>query len=150
MGVSDFKKDLMEDVRQIQEEMDLLLNQLANWRKAPAANRLWRPYTDVWETDSEVVVTVELAGVKPADVSLTLNNGILTVRGERRPLPMGDGACFRNMEISMGRFERLLHLPDTIDPEKIKAAYKEGLLEIRIAKSPSRKSDAREIEITGE
>lgn len=150
MEISDLKKDLIEDVRQIQEEMDLLLNQLANWRKAPAANRLWRPFTDVWEDGNEVIVVIELAGVKAEDVALTLTNGVLTVRGERRPLPMGENTCFRNMEMSMGRFERLIHLPETIDPERIKAAYKEGLLEIRIAKSETRRAAAREIIITGE
>ena len=72
MSMADFKKDLMQDMRQMQEEMDLMFNQLSNWRKTPTANRLWRPPTDVWESDDEVVVLVELAGVKQSEVSLTL------------------------------------------------------------------------------
>ncbi len=84
MTMADFKKDLMQDMRQIQEEMDLLFNQLSNWRKAPAGNRLWRPPTDVWESEDEVVVLVEIAGVKQNEVSITLKDNILTVKGDRK------------------------------------------------------------------
>jgi|CXWL01.1.fsa_nt_gi HSP20 family protein len=150
MTMSDFKKELFEDVRQIQEEMDLLFNQLSHWRKASAANRLWRPSSDVWENDAEVVAVIELAGVRPADVSITLTNGILTVRGERSPRQLREGCTFRNLEIPTGRFERLIHLPETINPEQVHAAYKDGLLEIRVAKIAAAPGTSREIAITGE
>lgn len=148
--MSEFNKEFIDDVRQMQEEMDQLLNQLVNWRKAPAANRLWRPYADVWECDNEVVVVIELAGVKPADVTLALTNCVLIVRGERHPQPVTEGSCFRNVEMSVGRFERLIHLPETIDADRVHAVYKDGLLEIRIGKSSIVRKAAREISITGE
>jgi len=147
MSMADFKKDLIQDVRQIQEEMDLLFNQLANWRKVPTSNRMWRPFTDVWENDDEVVVIVELAGVKSSDVSVTFANGVLTIRGDRQPIPIAEGCCFRNMEIATGRFERSIHLPDRVDPSQMRASYKNGLLEIVIAKSRPPEGAAREIEI---
>ena len=150
MSMAEFKKDLIQDVRQIQEEMDVLFNQLSNWRKTPSSNRLWRPFTDVWENDAQVVALVELAGVKPSDVSITIANGVLTVKGERKPVPIGDGCCFRNMEISTGRFERQIHLPETGDPDHVKAAYRDGLLEITIAKLTPQPGMAREINIAVE
>jgi len=150
MSMADFKKDLIQDVRQIQEEMDLLFNQLASWRKMPTANRLWRPFTDVWESEDEVMVLVELAGVKPADVSVTLADGILTVKGERQAIPIGDGCCFRNLEIATGRFERNIQLPDRVDPEKVKASYKNGLLGIIISKAAPAAGTAREIVVEEE
>jgi len=150
MSMADFKKDLIQDVRQIQEEMDLLFNQLASWRKMPTSNRLWRPFTDVWESDDEVVVLVELAGIKPTDVSVTLADGILTIKGERQAIPIGDGCCFRNLEIATGRFERNIQLPDRVDPEKVKASYKSGLLEITISKAAPPAGMAREIAVEEE
>ncbi len=147
MSMAEFKKDLTQDMRQIQEEMDLLFNQLANWRKAPATNRLWRPPTDVWESEDNVVVLVEIAGVKQSEVSVTLKDNILTVKGERRALAHREGCCFRNMEISTGRFERNIYLPETADPERVKAAYRDGFLEITISKLPHPVGRAREIVI---
>lgn len=147
MSMADFKKDLMQDMRQMQEEMDLLFNQLSNWRKTPAANRLWRPPTDVWETDHEVMVLIELAGVKQSEVALTLKDNILTVKGDRKVITNREGCCFRNMEISTGRFERNIFLPETIDPESIKASYRDGFLEITVGKSPHPTGKTREITI---
>jgi len=150
MSMSDFKKDLMQDMRQMQEEMDLLFDQLSNWRKTPASNRLWRPPTDVWETDSEVVVLVELAGMKLSDVTLTLKENILTVKGDRQPRFAREDCCFRNMEISRGRFERNIFLPETIDPDGIKARYREGFLEVTVPKVDHPIGSSREISITEE
>ncbi|MEW5875631.1 MAG: Hsp20/alpha crystallin family protein [Candidatus Zixiibacteriota bacterium] len=147
MSMTDFKKDLMQDMRQIQEEMDLMFNQLSNWRKTPAANRLWRPPTDVWESDDEVVVLIELAGVSQSAVTLSLNDNILTVKGERRPIPNREGCCFRNMEIWTGRFERNIYLPETIDPEGVRATYRDGFLEVHVGKLPHPSGRAREIPI---
>jgi HSP20 family protein len=147
MSMADFKKDLMQDMRQMQEEMDLMFNQLSNWRKTPTANRLWRPPTDVWESDDEVVVLVELAGVKQSEVSLTLKENIMTVKGDRKVLSKREGCCFRNMEISTGRFERNIFLPETIDPDSVKASYRDGFLEITLRKAPHMTGKAREISI---
>lgn len=147
MSMADFKKDLMQDMRQIQEEMDLLFNQLSGWRKAPAGNRLWRPPTDVRETDDEVVVLVEIAGVKQSEVSITLKDNILTVKGERKNSPMREGCCYRNLEIYTGRFERNIYLPETVDTEKVKASYRDGFLEITVAKQAHPTGRAREIVI---
>ena len=147
MSMADFKKDLMQDMRQMQEEMDLMFNQLSNWRKTPAANRLWRPLTDVWESDTEVVVLVELAGVKQSEISLTLKDNIMTVKGDRKPPTKREGCCFRNMEISTGRFERNIYLPETIDPNSVKATSRDGFLEIIVRKSPHPTGTAREIAI---
>lgn len=147
MSMADFKKDLMQDMRQIQEEMDLLFNQLSNWRKAPAGNRLWRPPTDVWESENEVVVLVEIAGVKQSEVAITLKDNILTVKGDRKSTANREGCCFRNMEIYTGRFERNFYLPETVDTEKVKASYRDGFLEITVAKLPHPTGRAREIVI---
>ena len=147
MSMADFKKDLMQDMRQMQEEMDLLFNQLSNWRKTPTANRLWRPPTDVWETDDEVIVLVELAGMKLKEITLTLKDNILTVKGTRPTQVTRENCCFRNMEISTGRFERNIFLPETIDPDQVSATYREGFLEITVPKSDHPTGNAREIPI---
>ncbi|MBD3298345.1 MAG: Hsp20 family protein [candidate division Zixibacteria bacterium] len=150
MSIGDFKKDLMQDMRQMQEEMDLLFNQLSHWRHSPTTNRLWRPPTDVWETDSEVVVLIEMAGIKLSDITLTLKENILTVKGARALRFAKEDCCFRNMEISRGRFERNIFLPETIDAEQVKAKYRDGFLEITVPKMEHHTGSAREITISEE
>ena len=147
MDKIDFKKDPMQDMRQIQAEMDLMFDQLSNWRKSPSTNRLWRPPTDVWESDDNVVVLIELAGVKQSDIGLAIKENILTVKGDRKPADNREGCCFRNLEISTGRFERNIYLPETIDPNAIKAKYHDGFLEITVQKLPHTNGNAREIDI---
>jgi HSP20 family protein len=85
--------------------------------------------------------------VKQSEVSLTLKDNIMTVKGDRKVLSKREGCCFRNMEISTGRFERNIFLPETIDPESVKAAYRDGFLEITLRKSPHPAGKAREITI---
>ena len=147
--MDDFKKDFLKDVRHIQEEMDLLFDHFYKMRHSPVltSKRLWRPPTDVFETESEVIVLLEIAGMKQKDFSITLSDDILTVKGERKEKTEPSITSFKNKEINFGMFERNIYLPENIDPEEIAAAYKEGFLEITIKKRKGKKAKVKEIEI---
>ncbi|HVP36142.1 MAG TPA: Hsp20/alpha crystallin family protein [Terriglobales bacterium] len=147
--MDDFKKDFFKDVRHIQEEMDLLFDHFYKMRHSPVltSKRLWRPPTDVFETEGEVVILLEVAGMKQKDFSITLSDDILTVKGERKEKIDPSITSFRNKEINFGMFERNIYLPENINPEEIAAAYKDGFLEITIKKRRGKKGKAKEIAI---
>ena len=147
--MDDFKKDFFKDVRHIQEEMDLLFDHFYKMGHSPVltSKRLWRPPTDVFETENGVIVLLEIAGMKQKDFSITLSDDILTVKGERKEKAEPSITGYRNKEINFGMFERNIYLPENIDSDEIVAAYKEGFLEITIKKRKGKKVKAKEIEI---
>jgi len=147
--MDDFKKDFLRDVRHIQEEMDLLFDHFYKMRHSPVltSKRLWRPPTDVFETEKEVIVLLEIAGMEQKDFSITLSDEILTVKGERNEKAEPSKIGYRNKEINFGMFERNIYLPENLDPDDISAAYKEGFLEIIIKKKKGKKIKTKEIKI---
>ncbi|MCJ7577321.1 MAG: Hsp20/alpha crystallin family protein [candidate division Zixibacteria bacterium] len=147
--MDDFKKDIFKDVRRIQEEMDLLFDYFYKIRRSPVltAKRLWRPPTDVFETENQVVVLVEIAGMKKKDLNVTLTDNVLVIRGDRQEKALAHRTFYRNMEINYGMFERNIYLPESIDPDSVRAEYKDGYLEIRLDKKEGGRSKAKEIKI---
>jgi HSP20 family protein len=147
--MDDLKKDFLKDVRHIQEEMDLLFDHFYKMRHSPVltSRRLWRPPTDVFETENEVVVLLEIAGMRQKDFSITLSDDVLTVKGERNEKAEPSKTGYRNKEINFGMFERNIYLPENLDPEDINASYRGGFLEIIIKKKKGKKSKAKEIKI---
>jgi HSP20 family protein len=150
--MADLKKDFMKDVKKIQEEMDLLFDHFFRISHSPVltTKRLWRPPTDVFESEEEVIIFVEIAGMKQNDFTITLTENILTLKGERKELPLGSRTYYRNMEINYGPFERNIYLPEDIDSQGIKALYENGCLKIRISKMKGKRGKSKEIQIESE
>ncbi len=92
----------------------------------------WQPLTDVFEAEGNIVVRMELAGVRPEDTQITLDNArVLTVSGVRRePHAQRRPACYYQMETDYGEFQRRLQLPKAVDADRAQAAFKNGFLEI--------------------
>ncbi|KPL03636.1 MAG: hypothetical protein AMJ73_05915 [candidate division Zixibacteria bacterium SM1_73] len=147
--MDDLKKDILKDVRRIQEEMDLLFDHFYKIRHSPVliAKRLWRPPTDVFETEQQVVILVEIAGMKQKDLNVTLSDNVLVIRGDRQEKALAHKTFYRNMEINYGTFERNIYLPESIDPQNIRAEYRDGFLEIRLDKKEGKRSKSKEVRI---
>ncbi|MDZ7262086.1 MAG: Hsp20/alpha crystallin family protein [candidate division KSB1 bacterium] len=94
----------------------------------------WRPNTDIFETKDELVIRIEIAGVRKEDIHLTLKDHILTLRGKRIDLGASGRVYYHQMEITYGVFERIIVLPKSIVDTEIRASYQEGFLEITIPK----------------
>ncbi len=96
----------------------------------------WSPATDVWETAGEIVVVAELAGVDEKTLEVHFEGRELVIRGNRPERAHGDRQPIRQhqMELSYGRFERTIPIPVAVDAERIEAAQRDGLLEIRCPK----------------
>lgn len=95
---------------------------------------VWLPPVDIYETEAQVVVTAELAGVDKDKVSIEVKDGVLTIRGERRYQKEVDKEYFHLMEREYGSFKRSFSLPSKIDREKVSASFKGGVLEIILPK----------------
>ena len=89
----------------------------------------WTPAVDIKENDSEIRLDLELPGLKPEDVELTAENGVLTVRGEKKSQRKeGEDNRYHIVERSYGSFLRTFQLPQGIDEEQIKAEFENGVL----------------------
>ena len=92
----------------------------------------WTPAVDVYETsDHELVVSAELPGIDLKDVEVTIEEGVLTIAGERKIDSVGDGRWYRN-ERSFGAFRRSFTVPRTVDTEAVSAEHKDGTLSVRL------------------
>ena len=105
-------------------------SQLSLACSAPAAGEaLHSPsHLDVTETDKEIVVEAELPGIDEKDVSLALQDGVLTIRGEKKHEHDEEKENYRVMERRYGSFQRSVRLPDTVDEDKVEASFNNGVL----------------------
>src|SRR5918992_2064417 len=113
-------------------EVDRLNRMFADWY-GEAFNRGWLPPVDIYESDEhEFVIKAELPDMKREDINLTFENTVLTLRGERRFEHDAKRDTFHRVERSYGSFSRSFTLPNTVDTSRISAAYKDGILTIRL------------------
>ncbi len=94
------------------------------------------PSIDVRETEGELVIEAELPGMDEKDVSVTLSNGVLTMKGEKKSERDEKKDDYHLMERSYGSFQRSFRLGDTVDPEKVTAAFEKGVLKVTLPKRP--------------
>jgi HSP20 family protein len=98
---------------------------------------VWRPPTDVYETDDSVVVVVEIAGLSEGDYTVTLSGRTLLISGERRD--PAEKLAYQQMEIRHGRFRTQVHLPWALEPQGQQAGYADGFLKVVLAKAQARR-----------
>jgi HSP20 family protein len=96
--------------------------------------RPWVPPVDIRETENELVVKADVPDVKFEDIDVRMENGTLTLRGERKFEENKNEGGWHRVERSYGTFERVFTLPDSVDPEAVKADYKNGTLTITLPK----------------
>ena len=132
--LSDFIRwDPMRDLPDLRADMDRLLARLPS-AGAPSLPRRWAPASDVVETEDAIVITAELPGVKDEDVSITVENGVLRIAGERHLQQEIDEDRYHRIERSYGGFERTFPLPPGVNEDDITAGIAYGVLKITIPK----------------
>jgi HSP20 family protein len=99
----------------------------------------WVPPTDVYETETELIVTVDIAGMNVRDISVLADGDIITIRGVRQEIAPRCKKHFHKMEIQVGPFQRSINIPVPIDLQSMSTTYSNGLLEVRL----KRKLDQR-------
>ncbi len=133
-------------VSELQNEINRLFS---NWgdSESSAATAGWVPTVDIQEFDDRFQLFVDLPGVEPRAVDITLDNGVLTISGERNfpQVPEGEQMINRRTERGQGKFHRRFILPETVDADKVKASDRHGVLEISIPKQA--KAQPRRIKV---
>jgi HSP20 family protein len=112
------------------------------------ANRPWAPPVDIMETENEVVLKADLPDVKLENIDIRLENGTLTLKGERRFEKADDGKGYHRIERGYGAFARVFTLPDTLDGERVRADYKNGVLTVTLPKKEVAKPKTVKVEVT--
>lgn len=131
-------------------EMDRLFDDflgLPTLRQSFPAAQVITPALDVKETEKELVVKAELPGIDEKDVNLTLDNGILSIRGEKKSERKDERENYHLIERSYGSFQRSIRLPETIDEDKVEAHFDKGVLTITLPKRPEAVKQQKKIEI---
>ena len=140
------KSDPWLGARQLQNDINRLFS---NWNTndSNGVTADWIPSVDINEFDDKFQLYVDVPGVEPKDVEITLESGVLTITGERfkQAGKEAENVIHRRTERGSGRFYRRFILPDTVDAERVKATNRHGVLEILIPKQA--KAQPRRIEV---
>ncbi len=105
------------------------------------------PAVNLWSDENHAVLTAELPGIVVAALDVSVKNGTLTIKGERRTEPAGEGESFIRQERGSGRFTRSISLPFRVNQDGVKAEYKRGILQVVLPRVDSDKP--RRIQVTG-
>jgi len=107
----------------------------------------WTPAVDIKEEDDKYVLHADIPGVKPEEIEISMDGGVLTIKGERKQESTEEKENYKRIERMHGVFYRRFALPDDADAEKIEASGKDGVLEVVIPKTEAQKP--RKIEVKG-
>ncbi len=135
------------------EDMNQRLNRLFGGTNPQRASQEqltvpdWQPSVDITETAESFQIVAELPEVKKEDIKVNIENGILSMRGERKQEKEEKGKRFHRIERSYGSFMRSFALPDNVDESKVKADVKDGLLTVTLAKAEAKKPKSVEVKV---
>lgn len=125
--------DPLKDLMAMHDRINKMFNDSLDRQNSPSYGD-WMPPVDIYETESEIVVTSELPGIDENNVDIQVAEGILTIKGEKKyPLDRESDNYYR-LERSYGKFQRSFAVPGTIDVNSIKANLKDGILKITLKK----------------
>jgi len=133
------------DLNAMAEFMEHLLQE--HLKPQLISGAVWRPATDVYETESLFVVRMDVAGLKKGDIRIVLDQGRLSISGIRHDtIPKGK-KHFHKMEITVGPFERHIPVPRGWDIGSVRATYRDGMLEVELQKSDRKEQGSIDIEV---
>ena len=107
----------------------------------------WTPACDIYENENEIVVKAELPEVKKEDVHVSIDNNVLTIRGERKLSEETKKENYHRVERSYGEFTRIFTLPNFIDTAKVNAEFKDGMLRVTLPKREETKPKQVEVKV---
>ena len=141
------KYDPFREIRSLQDEVNRLFASSFSrgGNESDLMRGAWSPQVDILENQNEIVLEAELAGMKPEDVDISIENNVLTIHGERKFEKKDEGDNFHRVERSYGSFTRSFTLPPTVSSESANAEFENGVLRLTLAKREEAKP--RRIEI---
>jgi len=101
-----------------------------------SSERTWSPQMDIYETQDEIIIQAEIAGVDKENLEVEISSKAVRIYGKRSEIPLIKNATYRLAEIQYGNFERILFLPTPIDTDIVTSSYSNGFLKIQLSKLP--------------
>ena len=143
--------DPFRDLRTLQEEVNRLFstNMTRAFGDEGIGRGAWNPSVDIYENKDQIVLEAELPGMKQEDFELTVENSVITLRGERRFEKFDDADNYHRVERSYGAFTRSFTLPQTVSAEGATAEYQNGVLRVTLPKREETKSRRIEVSTQG-
>ena len=133
--------DMPTGLRVFQDTVNRLLSD-------QTATRPWAPAVDILETDNELVLKADIPGVDPKDVDIQLENGTLTLKGERKFEREENNKGFHRLERSYGSFVRYFTVPETVESENVRAVFNNGVLTVTLPKKEVAKPKAIKVQVS--
>lgn len=127
----------------LKKEMDRLFERFLEpaWPEMPALGQ-WEPKLDVAETKDTITVKAEIPGVEQKDIHLSLQEGVLTIKGEKEEEKEENDKRYHRVERSYGAFARAIRMPSTVDATRVTATFKDGVLTVTLPKTAEAKGTA--------
>lgn len=146
-------KDSYEPFHSLQREIDRVFNDFSRGTHFPLTNRdgngatRLMPSVDIVETDGTLEVTAELPGVDEADIEVTLNENVLTIKGEKKAESEKEDKNYHVVERSYGSFQRSLKVPFVASADDISAKFEKGVLKVTLPKPPEVEAKTKKIPV---
>lgn len=133
------------------DELNLLRNRMDRlWTRMTEEEPVladWSPTSDIVETKDEITIKAELPGIEEKDIDIEIENGVLTIKGERKAEKTEEEKGYRRIERSYGSFLRTFTMPTTVEADKIKADFNNGVLTVHLPKSAAAKPKTIKVEV---
>ncbi len=148
--MSIIKYDPFRELRGLQDEMNRIFNSNypTRFTQEEMASGGWAPSVDIYESEGEIVLEAELPGMNREDFEVSIENNVITLKGERRFEKNEESENYHRVERAYGSFTRSFSLPRTVSAENTKADFNNGILRVSLPKKEEAK--ARKIEVSGE
>ena len=128
--------NVLPEMSILQRQMNRLFDEATqNWSGDANTPNGWSPETDIYETETDLVLQADLPGFNAKDIDIVVENNVLTIRGERQFEAKVQAEGLHRMERSYGKFSRSFTLPASVNAQKIQANYKNGVLTVTLAKA---------------
>jgi HSP20 family protein len=147
--MNDKKLKLWEPFRELvtmRDDMDRLFETFFG-KQPQTMDEFWRPAIDIEESNGNLLVRAEIPGMTKEDIKVSVKEDMLKISGERKQENETKEKTFHRIERSYGKFERIIRLPSEVDADKIKASYKDGVLNVTLPKPESMKPKQIDVEI---
>ena len=137
--------DPFQDMLSLQDEMNRVFDRAFGQTTRDQGGRAWAPALDIAERPDAYVVTVEVPGVKPEELEITLEGGVLTISGERRFVNETKEQQYHRVERRYGAFRRSITLPARVSADAIDASFADGVLQVVVPKAEEAKPKRIEV-----
>ena len=143
--------DPFREISSLQDRMNRLFSEVA--RRSPVAEEemvqgAWVPPVDIFETGDSIVIRAELPGISKEDIALEVKDNTLSIKGEKKFEKDIKEENYHRVERSYGAFQRAFSLPGTVQQEKVKAKFKDGILEVTLPKAEEAKPKQIKVDVS--